>query len=205
MFKDETNNNLDNITKEKIKLTVKEILLTLVDFSAEFMKCFERRQGDFEIVDIYKKWRQIDKDSFYKKLWILEKQGYIKKYKSKKNSELLLTEKGMQKASKYIFNDWKIKPPKIWDKKWRLVIFDIPEEKKHLRNTVRDKLKSFGFLQLQKSVWVFPFDCQEIIFALKYIYSLGKNVQYILAENIETEMDLIDYFYEEGILSKKIK
>lgn len=200
------NNSSDNdIFKEKTKLTVKEILLNLVDFTADFAKCFERRRGDFEIVDIYKNWRDIDRDNYYQQMWKLEKRGYIKKYLEGKKSNFQLTEKGKQKALKYIFSDLKIKTPKTWDKKWRMVIFDIPEEKKSLREAVRLKLKQFGFLQLQKSVWVYPFDCQEIIYTLKYIYSLGKNVQYILAETIETEIDLVDYFYEQELLNRKIK
>lgn len=45
-----------------------------------------------------------------------------------------------------------------WDGLWRLVIFDIPEENKKLRDILRKKLKSLGFAMFQKSVWVTPFD-----------------------------------------------
>lgn len=40
-----------------------------------------------------------------------------------------------------------------WDGKWRIVIFDIPESKKLVRNVLRRKLKSWGFERWQKSVW----------------------------------------------------
>ncbi|MBI3290372.1 CRISPR-associated endonuclease Cas2 [Candidatus Microgenomates bacterium] len=40
-----------------------------------------------------------------------------------------------------------------WDGKWRLVIFDIPESKRAVRNVLRSRLKQWGFEQWQKSVW----------------------------------------------------
>ena len=44
----------------------------------------------------------------------------------------------------------------IWDHKWRLVVFDIPEKYATLRDKVRTILKRSGFVKLQQSVWVFP-------------------------------------------------
>lgn len=47
---------------------------------------------------------------------------------------------------------------KKWDKKWRILIFDIEEINKNLRNNLRDTIKEFGFGYLQKSVWISPYD-----------------------------------------------
>ena len=41
-----------------------------------------------------------------------------------------------------------------WDGKWRIVMFDIPESNRILRNELRRSLKKFGFLGWQQSVWV---------------------------------------------------
>lgn len=41
-----------------------------------------------------------------------------------------------------------------WDGKFRLVIFDIPEQKRAVRNLFRRRLKDWGFKNWQKSVWV---------------------------------------------------
>lgn len=48
----------------------------------------------------------------------------------------------------------KIFEEKPWDNKWRIVIFDVPEEQRNLRNALRYRLKEWQFQQLQKSVWV---------------------------------------------------
>lgn len=42
----------------------------------------------------------------------------------------------------------------IWDGKLRIVIFDIPEQKRVIRNLFRRNIKKWGFKPLQKSVWV---------------------------------------------------
>lgn len=41
-----------------------------------------------------------------------------------------------------------------WDGKWRIVSFDIPEQKRVLRNLFRRNLKKWGFKYLHKSVWI---------------------------------------------------
>src|SRR3989344_7150077 len=43
-----------------------------------------------------------------------------------------------------------------WDGLWRLVVFDISEENRKLRDLLRRKLRSLGFAMFQKSVWVTP-------------------------------------------------
>lgn len=41
-----------------------------------------------------------------------------------------------------------------WDGKWRIVIFDIPEQKRIIRNLFRRRLKYWGFKRWQQSVWI---------------------------------------------------
>ena len=45
-----------------------------------------------------------------------------------------------------------------WDKRWRLVIFDIVEIDKSTRELLRDKLRQLGLGMLQESVWITPHD-----------------------------------------------
>ncbi|MBU0619346.1 CRISPR-associated endonuclease Cas2 [Patescibacteria group bacterium] len=47
---------------------------------------------------------------------------------------------------------------KPWDGFWRLLIFDIPERKRHLRDQVRAKLNELGFAMIQRSVYISPHD-----------------------------------------------
>lgn len=56
---------------------------------------------------------------------------------------------------------------KKWNKHWAIVIFDIEEKSKAVRERLRNKLKSLGFGMLQKSIWISPLsigsDMREVI------------------------------------------
>lgn len=40
---------------------------------------------------------------------------------------------------------------------WKMVIFDIPETQRHVRNVIRAKLVSLGFKRWQNSIWMSPY------------------------------------------------
>jgi len=77
----------------------------------------------------------------------LREGGLIEQIKLKNDVLIKLTEDG-----KNLIGD-KFEE-KDWDRKWRIVIFDIPEEKRIIRNLFRRNLKKWGFKHLQKSVWI---------------------------------------------------
>ena len=83
--------------------------------------------------------------------------------------------------------DFKLVKPKKWDKKWRIIIFDIPERKKRVRDEIRNILTNAGFERLQDSVWVYPYDCEDIIGLLKTDYGVGLEMLYIIADQIEND------------------
>jgi DNA-binding MarR family transcriptional regulator len=107
------------------------------------------------------------KKSFHSTINRLHRQGYVEKIKDNPNSENIfrLTEKGRLKQEQAL-RDVVVQKTKNrqWDGKWRMVIFDIPEQRKRYRDTLRAQLHYFGFLQLQKSVWVTPFHVDEYLF-----------------------------------------
>lgn len=45
---------------------------------------------------------------------------------------------------------------KKWDKFWRILIFDIPEKSRVVRDQLREKIKELGFVLWQESVYVTP-------------------------------------------------
>lgn len=115
----------------------------------------------------------------------IEKDG--KKY-------LKLTKKGQLKLITLEKDDFKFKTPKKWDKKWRIVIFDIPQKRRLQRDKLRFTLKQIGFIRLQNSVWVFPYDCEELVTLLKLDFKIGKDILYIIADKIENDKILRTYF-----------
>lgn len=85
--------------------------------------------------------------------------------------------------------------PTRWDKKWRVVIFDISQKEKKKRDLLRYTLKRIGFVRLQHSVWVYPYDCEELIVLLKTDYQLGKEVLYMIVDKIEKDSGLKKHFH----------
>ena len=83
---------------------------------------------------------------------------------------------------------------KRWDKKWRVLIFDIPEKKRNLRNQIRKSLVSVGFMRLQDSVWIYPYDCEEYITLLKAEFKIGKDVLYMIVEELEYDKPIRLHF-----------
>lgn len=133
----------------------------------------------------YRRWKKYPKKRVSDTFYNLKKQGLIKIKKQGPQIYISLTEEGKKKASFLQINDLKINQPKSWDKKWRLVIFDIAQLKKAYREAFRGKLKELGFYQLQKSVWVHPHDCASEIDVLKEFFGLSDNeLRLIVAEEI---------------------
>lgn len=115
----------------------------------------------------------------------LEKQKEIEVVKTKHGPALKVTQKGMVSALRFKLDEIEIKKPVKWDRKWRLVIFDISEKKRGLRNLLRDKLKDLGFYHLQESVFIYPFPCEAEIDFLRRVLGLEEEVVYILAQDFE--------------------
>jgi len=100
---------------------------------------------------------------------------------------LHLTKKGEEKLRILERNDYQIPQPKKWDKKWRVLVFDIKEKRKPLREKVRRTLSAIGFVRLQDSVWIYPYDCEDFITLLKVDFKIGKDLLYMVVDMIEND------------------
>ena len=87
----------------------------------------------------------------------LLKKNYLSTYYQSGVQKYTLTDKGYKKLFSLLLKQMQGVCPQIWDKKWRIVVYDVPEKYARTRSVIRSNLKSFGFVQLQKNVWVFPF------------------------------------------------
>lgn len=84
--------------------------------------------------------------------------------------------------------------PKKWDKRYRLVMFDVPEKRKRIRELLRFEMQEVGFLCVQKSAWVYPYDCEEFIALLKADLHIGNAVLYAVIEEIENDKWIRKHF-----------
>lgn len=115
-------------------------------------------------------------------------KGFLKYVNKDGKVGIVLTTKGKKIAEEYIIKGFDlIKKPKRWDNKWRLVMFDIPEKRKKIRNLIRFHLKRIGFIQIQESVWLYPYSCEELITLLKNNFTIENEVLYVTVESFEKD------------------
>lgn len=129
-----------------------------------------------------------------KKIFVLERAGYIRFVTRGDKKFATLTKKGQREVDKYTLGDLQIKKPKRWDRKWRIVSFDVKNTRTPLRNLLRHHLKRLGFVQYQKSIWIHPYACEEVIILLKSYFKFGKEVMYIVAGYLENDKALKERF-----------
>ena len=116
--------------------------------------------------------------------------GFLMMEKTSRGSFVVLTKKGKNYVAQWELRGYKVKKPKKWDKKWRVVIFDIPEKRKQLRGEVRTILTGIGFVRLQDSVWIYPYNCEEFVVLLKAELGLGRDVLYLIVDRVEDDRAL---------------
>lgn len=105
-----------------------------------------------------------------------------------------LTPLGEKQLRSWEFADFKFNKPKRWDGKWRLMIFDIPDKKRKIRDQIRNLFKTAGLYLLQESVWAYPYDCEDVITLLKTDFGIGKNMLYLIVEELENDKRLREEF-----------
>ena len=103
---------------------------------------------------------------------------------------LTLAEKGKRRVLRYNLDKMKIKKPARWDGLWRIVMFDIPEHKKQARDALSFKMKTLGLIPLQKSVFVYPYDCKNEINFIVEVFEVKPYVRFALVKEIDTALDL---------------
>ncbi|OHA72343.1 MAG: hypothetical protein A3A27_02080 [Candidatus Wildermuthbacteria bacterium RIFCSPLOWO2_01_FULL_47_18] len=115
----------------------------------------------------------------------LRKEGAIAVEKRRGRYAIWLTELGKKKAGMFQIDLLKISKPKVWDGKWRLLIFDVKQTERWKRDVLRSFLRRLEFVQFQKSVWIHPYDCNPEIEILKELIGLTQSeVKVIVAENV---------------------
>lgn len=128
----------------------------------------------------------------------LYRQGIVEIREERGKSVVKITSKGKVEILKFDLEELKINVPKRWDGKWRLVIFDISNKYKKVRDVVRDKLKSFGFYKFQESVFIYPYPCEKEIQYLREVLQVPHSIKLIRADRIENDKELRQIFKLEA-------
>lgn len=142
-----------------------------------------------------KEWKTINKQTAERGVNTLFASNLVAVQEEKDGAlTLILNERGRKRALTYNIGRLKIEQPSKWDELWRVVSFDIPEDEKAKRDTLREHLLNAGFYELHNSVLVFPFDCRRELEFLAELYDVSKYLRFILATHISNEIELKEFF-----------
>jgi len=138
-----------------------------------------------------KEWSKINQKSLREAIRNLYTSKLIDCKENKDGTvSMTLNRKGKILTLKYNLENLKIKKPIRWDNLWRIVIFDIPEYQKAARMALSSKLKKLGFYPMQKSVFIYPYDCKKEIDFIVEIFDVRPFVRFIIAKETDIDLDL---------------
>ncbi len=120
--------------------------------------------------------------------------GMLVVTKTTRGKNVQLTPKGKVMLARMVANSPDSRSHGRWDKRWRMVVYDICEKRRGTRGRLRDTLSAFGFYKLQASTWIYPYECEELLILLKAEYKIGQDVLYIVVEKVENDQKLKDHF-----------
>lgn len=123
---------------------------------------------------------------------LLKHQGLVHE---DERGRLVLTDLGRRKIEKVLIKEYVIPPPAIWDGKWRILLFDIRERRRRVRAQLRKLLDGAGFVRLQDSAWVHPYQCDEFVTLVRAHLASGVGeLRLITTDALESDRALREHF-----------
>ena len=128
---------------------------------------------DEKQVPLYRinRWGNVAKGALSK----LIKFGWVKKISHHLETVYQITPKGEKEIDRTLSS---LKEKDKWDGRWRLVIFDIPETQRDVRDRLRRALKRLGMGILQASVWITPNDIKNEVQEIETKLGLESKLKY---------------------------
>ncbi|MFH1346930.1 MAG: hypothetical protein ABIH10_01630 [Spirochaetota bacterium] len=143
----------------------------------------------------HKNWDKIKRQHIRETVKRLNQKGLIELIEKNNKIYMEITKNGKKLIKDFDYDYIKLSDHKKWDKKWRMVIFDIPEKKSKERRALSVKLKELGFYPLQESVFIYPHNCQDEIDFVCGFLDIDRYVNYCIVDVLDKkEGDLRKFF-----------
>lgn len=116
-------------------------------------------------------------------------KGLVQEFEKNGKKYLKLTKEGKRALFRFEAKSLASQKPLRWDGKYRIIIFDIKESDRFIRNDIRYFLLQFGFIKLQNSVWIYPYPCEGAFNLMKANLDLeeGDELLYMTVESIDDD------------------
>jgi len=123
------------------------------------------------------------REQFSHLIYRLKKSGWIKIKELENKQAIIFTPRGKGKILQIGIKQ--INKKRRRDKKWQMIIFDIPEKYRKQRDHLRDNLKILGYKKLQQSVWISPYDVLRETQILVRNFSVESYIRLLLVQEME--------------------
>lgn len=148
----------------------------------------EKRKEEYEI------WKRFNIPYLKRTLLRLEKQKLVEITEKNNKQIVKITSHGKQKIIKMALDEITIEKPKVWDRKWRLISFDLPEKLVRERKRFVEYLRAWRFYPLHESVYLHAYPCLEQVEFLREYMNIGEYVRSFLVAKIENDQLFKDFF-----------
>ncbi len=113
--------------------------------------------------------------------------GFAQIHKTERQDYAKLTPEGKNKLNALLVESEEALVPQTWDGFWRIILLDLPEERKSERESLRYLLKKAGFYCLKNSAWISPFPYEYLFTNIKKDLGLTTEMMIIVTQYIDEE------------------
>lgn len=191
-----TNTKLQRSARQKPRRSALQKKILLLLFGGLALGLTRNPNQYFRIAqEIGKEWKKIERGSLNRAVHSLYDSKLVTvKDNHDGTTTLVLSKEGTRIARTYDIDNMRIVTPPQWDNGWRIVMFDVPEKFKKVRDVLRMHFKNMGFYEFQKSVFVHPYPCAKEIEYITEFYHSKKHIRFIVATDIDNALELKRHF-----------
>lgn len=141
-----------------------------------------------------KAWKRFNIPYLKRTLERLEKQKLVEIDEEDGIQVVKITGAGQKRVLKYAIDELAVEKPRIWNGRWTLVSYDIPNTLKTQRKILQEYLKAWGFYPLHESVYLHAYPCDKQVEFLKAYLGIGQYVRMFNVSKIENDKLFKDFF-----------
>ncbi len=116
----------------------------------------------------------------------LRRQGLVEITKKGRTLKVQLSVKGIHRLQQHHIEKVSIAEPASWDKKWRMVTYDVPRELSAKRMLFTKQLRRLGFTMVRESVWFHPYPCFDKLNELVQFCGIARHVTFAEVTQLDT-------------------
>ena len=113
--------------------------------------------------------------------------GLVEQISSPQNEYARLTPEGKRKINCLKLENKTTLVNNCWDGFWRIIILDLPEDRKNERESLRYLLKKANFICLKNSIWISPYPYEHLFMNIKKDLNLSTELMIIVADKLDSE------------------